>query len=408
VCGRWLRAGERVWNPGTLVEPFPALAMAFPPVPAYGFGEPLRVRGLADSLAGPSTAAVADEILLDGPGRIRALLSVGGNPVAAWPDQLKVVEALDELELLVQVDPWMSATARRAHYVIAPKLSLEMPAMTSLFDMLPAYAPGFGWQQPHAQYTPAVVEPPEGADLIAEWELFFGLAQRMGLDLTIRAIDMNGPTGEAMALPTEVKPSDDDIFALLTRKARVPLDEVKRHPHGATFPSEIVVEAKSPDWEHRLDVGNPQMLSDLAAMLEPAASQVTLEDGHPFRLISRRMHTRYNSGGHGLETLEARDPTNPAFLHPDDLERLGLATGEVVEIRSPRASVRAVAAADPTLRTGLVSMAHAWGDAPDGDGDPRTTGASTARLSDVDGPFDRYSGQPVMSGIPVAIQPVRD
>ena len=119
----------------------------------------------------------ADEILAGGDGQIRALLSVGGNPVAAWPDQLKTIEALDSLELLVHVDPFMSATARRAQYIIAPKLSLEMPSMTSLFDMLSAYAPGYGWNQPHAQYTPAVVDPPAGSDLIAEWELFFGLAQ---------------------------------------------------------------------------------------------------------------------------------------------------------------------------------------------------------------------------------------
>lgn len=407
VCGRWLRAGEKVWNPGTLVEPFPAVAMAFPPVQAYGFGEPLRVRGLADTLAGPSTAAVADEILLDGPGRIRALLSVGGNPVAAWPDQLKVTAALDRLELLVQVDPWMSATAKRAHYVIAPKLSLEMPAMTSLFDMLPAYAPGFGWPQPYAQYTPAIVEPPAGSDVIAEWELFFGLARRMRLDLEIRAIDMNGPTGQAFPLPTDVVPSDDALFALLTSKARVPLEEVKRHPHGAIFPSDVVVAPKYEGWDHRLDLANAQMLDDVRGVAnDGSGDRASWADArHPFRLISRRMHSRYNSGGHSLARLRAEDETNPAFMHPLDLDELGIMSGEVVEVRSRRGSIRAVVEADETLRRGLVSMSHAWGDAPDHDGDARTTGASTARLSDVDDAFDRYSGQPVMSNIPVAVVP---
>ena len=407
VCGRWLRAGERVWNPGTLVEPFPAMAMAFPPVPAYGYGEPLRVRGLADSLAGPSTAAVADEILLDGPGRIRALLSVGGNPVAAWPDQLKVIEALDKLELLVQVDPFMSATARRAHYVIPPKLSLEMPAMTSLFDMLPAYAPGFGWQQPYAQYTPAVVDPPPGSDVISEWELFFGLARRMGLELQLRPIDMNGPTGPAYPLPTDTAPTDDELFALLTRNARVPLDEVKRHPHGAIFPSDIVVSPKEPGWEHRLDLGNAQMLADLRSVAAQSsgdrASWATPE--FPYRLVSRRMHSRYNSGGHTVGRLQSEDSTNPAFMHPDDLADLGLASGDLVQLVSARATIPAVVEPDDSLRRGLVSMTHAWGDAPDLDQDVRTRGGATARLSDVEDAYDPYSGQPVMSNIPVAVRP---
>lgn len=410
VCGRWLRAGEPVWNPGTLVEPFPAMAMAFPPVPAYGYGQQLRVRGLTDTLAGPSTAAVADEILLEGEGQIRALLSCGGNPVAAWPDQLKVIDALDELELLVQVDPWMSATARRAHYVIAPKLSLEMPAMTSLFDMLPAYAPGFGWQKPHAQYTPAIVEPPPGADVIAEWELFFGLAQRMGLALQLRAIDMNGPAGEALPLAMDRYPSDDDLFELLTRKARVPLDEVKRHPHGAIFPSDIVVAPKDAGWEHRLDIGNAQMLADLAVVAteEHGDRSSWAGDAYPFRLISRRLHTRYNSGGHTLPRLAAENPTNPAFMHPDDLAALGVRPGNLVEIASKRATILGVVEADDTLRRGLVSMTHAWGDGPERDHEVRTNGGATARLSAVDDAFDPYSGQPVMSNIPVAVRPVPD
>jgi anaerobic selenocysteine-containing dehydrogenase len=406
ICGRWLRAGERVWNPGTLVEPFPAMAMAFPPVAAYGYGEPLRVRGLADTLAGPSTAAVPDEILLEGPGQIRALLSVGGNPVAAWPDQLKVIAALERLDLLVQVDPWMSATARRADYVIAPKLSLEMPAMTSLFDMLPAYAPGFGWPRPYAQYTPAIVEPPPGADVIAEWELLFGLAQRLGLQLELRPIDMNGPAGESFPLDMTRSPTDDALFELLTRNARVPLDEVKRHPHGAVFEADIVVAGKEAGWEHRLDVGNAQMMADLMAFGggTGAASSRWATDERPFRLISRRMHTRYNSGGHTIPRLRDQDPTNPAFMHPDDLLELGVRDGDVVELASGRASILGVARADDTLRRGLVSMSHAWGDGPELDEQVRSIGGATARLSDVDDTYDPYSGQPIMSNIPVSVR----
>ena len=59
------------------------------PFPSYGFEPKLRVRGLGDTLVGPSTAAIADEILEPGEGQIRALISCGGNPLAAWPDQLQ-------------------------------------------------------------------------------------------------------------------------------------------------------------------------------------------------------------------------------------------------------------------------------------------------------------------------------
>jgi anaerobic selenocysteine-containing dehydrogenase len=130
LCGRWLRAGERVPNPGALLPAARAKAQPVAPTAGWGFGERLRVRGLADTAAGLPTAALADEILLPGEGRVRALFCLGGNPMAAWPDQLKTDAAMRALDLLVTFDIKMSATAKLAHYVIAPRLSLEQPGMS--------------------------------------------------------------------------------------------------------------------------------------------------------------------------------------------------------------------------------------------------------------------------------------
>ena len=105
-----------------------------------------------------------------------------------------------------------------------------------------------------------------------------------------------------------------------------------------------------------------------------------------------------------MPALVARDSTNPAYMHPDDLETLGVVDGEVVEVSSGRATILGVARADESLRRGLVSMTHAWGDAPDGDADVRSGGGPTARLADLDDAYDPYSGQPVMSNIPVSVR----
>ena len=52
LCGRWLKAGERVPNPGVLGPSFAPLAQANAPWPAWGYGEKLRVRGLTDAACG--------------------------------------------------------------------------------------------------------------------------------------------------------------------------------------------------------------------------------------------------------------------------------------------------------------------------------------------------------------------
>jgi len=109
-------------------------------------------------------------ILLPGEGQVRALISCAGNPVAAFPDQRKTVAAMRALDLLVQIDPWMSATARVAHYVIAPRLALETQGVSLMYDYDAPQGVAAGPVYAAAHYTPAIVDPPRGSQLIDEWE----------------------------------------------------------------------------------------------------------------------------------------------------------------------------------------------------------------------------------------------
>src|SRR3989442_631841 len=92
-------------------------------------------RSSRSPLSSSPNAAAADEMLLEGEGRIRALLSCGGNPMLAWPDQIRTRNAFEQLDLLVQIDTSMSATAEMADYVIAAKRAFEMPGFNVLADI---------------------------------------------------------------------------------------------------------------------------------------------------------------------------------------------------------------------------------------------------------------------------------
>ena len=404
LCGRWQRAGEPIPNPGVLLPPTRAKAQPAAPRPGWGFGEKLRVRGFADTAAGLPTAALADEILLEGEGRVRALFSLGGNPLAAWPDQLKTRRALERLDLNVTLDIKLSATARLADYVIAPKLSLEVPGMTLPPETLTPFA--MGYSVPWGQYSPAVSEPPEGSDLIEDWELFYGLARHMDLPLRVVSAYSWGPEAaepETFDLDMREKPTTDELFEALTAGSRVPLAEVKRHPHGAVFPDPAaVVEPPDPGFEARLDLANPVMLDELA---EVDAEPDERETGYGFRLVSRRLPDVHNSAGRDIPRLVRKWSYNPAFMHPDDLRALGLESGDAVEIESGHASILGVVEAAPDVRPGVVSMPHAFGDAPERDAELREIGSNTGRLTPVDREYDPYSGIPRMSAIPVHVRP---
>jgi anaerobic selenocysteine-containing dehydrogenase len=410
ICGQWSRAGEPVPQPGTGAAPFPAIAQAAPPRAGYGYGQKLRVRNLANCDGGLQASALAEEILMEGEGQVRALLSVGGNPAAAIPDQLLNVRALEQLELLVHVDIKLSATASLADYVIASKVPLEMPGMTLTQDLITFYAAGMGYRDAYAQYTPPIARPPAGSEVVEEWEFFYGLAQRMGLPLAIRPSSMTGGSSDAepVALDMDQKPDTEEIFRILTRDARVPLDEVKRHPHGAFFPEPAVTVAeREPGWTGRLDVGNPEMMADLEAVARAleGLEENEMEGVYPYRLVCRRLLHTYNSNGQDLEQLRRKWAYNPAFMHPQDLDREGLAGGDLVEISSKTGSILGIVQPDETLRKGLVSMPHAFGGLPgQQDKKVREWGTNPGRLLRVDDSVDRYTGQPRMSNVPVRVR----
>lgn len=404
VCGRWLRAGDRVLNPGALSTPMTYKAQANPRRAAYGFGTELRVRGLRDSTAGLPTAALAEEMILEGEGRVRALVCVGGNPVNAWPDQQRTLEALEAADLVVTIDTRMSETARHADYVIATRMPFEMAGMTLLVDNQSILQPGYGFPGPFAAATPALVDPPAGSELIEDWELFHGLARRMGIGLAI------GNKRGLQPIDPERKPTSEELFRAMTDGSRIPLDDVAAVEGGAVFEGEpVYVAPKDPGCDTRLDVGNAEMMADLGALAEsaivsPSASDATSAAApRGFRLISRRTAEVYNSTGVELAGEVSGRPFNPAFLCPQDVAALGLAPGDEIALVSDHGRIPAIVEIDRHLRPGLVSMAHGWGGAPDRDPEVRSLGGNTNRLASTDAAWDRYTGIPVMSNLPVDV-----
>jgi len=399
LCGYWLRDGDRVRHPGALVTTIRPRAQVAPHAPAYGFGVDLGVRNLAMTAGGLPTAALPDLMLGKGKNRVRAMISCGGNPVAAWPDQRKTIDAMKALKLLVQIDPWMSATARMADYVIAPKIWLEVPGTTQVLDWLTRYGTGYGQADPYAQYSPALVDPPEGSDLIEEWEFYYDLARAMGLPLAISP--GIGPDMPPLPLDMARKPSTDDVLATLCTGSRVPLETVKAQVSGAIYEGAPVhVAPAEPDASERFRLADPDMLKDLADY----AARGPDPESRKFRLLCRRMMHVYNSAFVGALPASARQ-YNPVFLHPDDMTSLGLNDGDVVDIVSAEASIPGIAHADDKLRRSTVSMSFGFGALPDDEDAFRSIGSNTTLLLSNDKVFDRYSGQPLMTNIPVDIRP---
>lgn len=406
LCGRWRRAGERVANPGVLANLPPWKAQAAPPYPAFGLEPKLRVRDLGNTACGLPTAALAEEILLEGSGQIRALVCVGGNPMMAFPDQARVDEALQKLDLLVVLEPQRTATTRYADFVIAPKLTLETPAITIQTEGTGPMGIGWGFPVPWAQYTAAVTDPPVESDVLEDWQFFYRLAREMGVALRVACGSgmwrPGDPRPPRAFLDMEAEPTSDELLEILTQASPVPLAEIRRHPRGGLFERDVRVAPRDSDCEVRLELADPLMMRELS---EVARESIPVESGElPFRLVSRRIPNIMNSSGREIAGLTRHGAHNPAYMNPEDLVELEIAEGAIIEISSGHATILGVAEAEADLRRGVISMAHGFGEAPGYDGDVRALGSNTGRLTNSTFDFERYTGMPRMSAIPVGVR----
>lgn len=336
VCGRFQREGDLATGNAVLGADVAPRAEVAPPDRTWERGYQTRLG--AGLLRGEvPTNTMCDEILAPGADRLRALVVWGGNPVVALPDSDKALRALSSLDLLVTIDTRMSETARIADYVIAPTMTYERADNT--VNLEPYFA------HPYAMATEAIVAPPPG--VIEDWQFFWLLGKAMGKQMTLAGRDLD----------MEVMPRSADLLALLAAHGRVPLAEVAAAPHGFAAPPRKtrVAPAREEARCNRLELLPGDVHAELESMLAEASEPPEGE----FRLAVRRMRELMNSLGREIDRLP-RQPFNPAFLNPSEMERLDLAEDSPVRISSAHGSVLAQARSDETVRPGVVAMTHCW------------------------------------------------
>lgn len=391
VCGRFRRAGQKavvdMINP-----PDPIHAEAISPPRMYRNYPPSRIRGVGmlgfDRLA----STLAEEILTPGEGQIRAMFVSGSNPAVCLPDQKKAVEALRDLELLVVMDPYLSATAKLADYVLPPTMMYERPD-------LPIAVPGFNiGTETWSQYAEPVIPPPEGSDLVEDWYPYWAIAKRLDLKMQFTGVELDFGVNQP--------PTTEEMLEIRARGGRVNLGQLqadlKAYPAGRIYdhPSQIVQPAR-PGASGRFDVMPEDVAQEIADFLGSELAQAARpEGGHSHLMISRRMNRVMNSLGNNLQATLKRDPANPAYMHPSELDALGLAPGDRVEIASEHGRIETVAQPDKAVRRGVVSIAHCWGGLPGEEG----PGANTNLLIAADRHLAGINMMPRMSAVPVNVR----
>ena len=141
-----------------------------------------RVSGAPEVMGELPITCLAEEIQTPGPGQVRALIAVAGNPALSAPNGARMRQALQGLEFMLSLDIYLNETSRHAD-VILPGLS---PLEEFHYDV--AFAQ-LSWRN-QARCSEPVFEP--APDHPPEWQTLLRLAaivQGHGARADVLALD---------------------------------------------------------------------------------------------------------------------------------------------------------------------------------------------------------------------------
>ncbi|MFO6398098.1 molybdopterin oxidoreductase family protein, partial [Pseudomonas aeruginosa] len=344
-----------------------------------------RVSGLPEYGGELPVAALAEEILGEGEGQVRALVTVAGNPVLSTPNGRRLEQALDGLEFMLSIDLYINETTRYADLILPPTAPLEHDHYDTTFNVFAV--------RNVTRFNEAVLPRPEGA--LHDWEIFVGLARafaaRNGLELK--------PTLE----PQQMIDLGLRAGAYGDRSEhRLSLATLREHPHGIDLgPLRPNLAPRLKTVGQRIQAAPPLFVDDLqrfAAQPLPASDQLLL--------IGRRHVRSNNSWMHNYHRLVKGKPRHQLLMHPRDLEGRGLVDGQRVGVRSRVGSVEVEVAASSEMMPGVVSLPHGWGHARPGVQlaiARAQAGASANDLTD-ERHLDLLSGNAALNGLPVEVE----
>jgi anaerobic selenocysteine-containing dehydrogenase len=354
---------------------------------------------------------LADEILTEGAGQVRALFVTGGNPLITMANAGRLREAFKKLELLVVLDIYQNETASLAHYVLPCTSPMQRPDLPFIFPLM------LGLQtKPYLQATREIVAP-EGEQR-DEATIYLDLCRASGIKLfdsrvaqktleAARAVYSLAHRDRQPSIPQEA------ILSLLLRStgqggfARLltePHGRLRAAHEGADFLGKRMVTA-----DGLVDLAPPALMEQAAKLEADFERELASMRAGTLKLITRRAVTTHNSWTHNIEEFVAADRrTNYLYLHPDDAARAGLAEGGIADVESATATVRVPVKLHADLMPGTVALPHGWGH-------QHARGLSVAggtegvnvNLLAADGPeaLEKVSGMAHLTGIPVQVRP---
>jgi anaerobic selenocysteine-containing dehydrogenase len=397
-----------------------------------------RVRGLPETFGELPVSALAEEMETPGEGQVRALVTIGGNPVVSTPNAGRLESAIEQLDFQLAVDIYVNETTSHADVILPGPEPLEKEHFDIAFYQLSV--------RNVVNFSPPVSE--YGGP--AEWQLFLrlaGIAAGQGSDADLDAFDdlvIGTLVQRELALPgsrvagrepaeliEQLAPRRGPLRALdfLVRvgpwgdafganPGGLTLETLERNPHGVDLgPLEPRIPEVLRTPSGKIELAPPDIVADverLRAGLERGRNGGTRNRAHPAEpgasglvLIGRRQLRSNNSWMHNLPALVKGKDRCTLHIHPADAGRLGLEDGGRALVSSAAGRIEAPVELTDAIMPGVVSIPHGWGHGAPGVRmrvASEHAGVNSNVLAD-ETQVDVPSGNAVLNGIPVEVAP---
>ena len=354
-----------------------------------------RVRKLPGFASEFPVSALAEEMLTEGEGQIKALILGASNPVLTTPNGNQMDKAIGQLDFVLAIDFFLNESTRHADVILPPVTALERDHYDVVFHKFAI--------RNSAKFSPAIFEPAQ--DSRTDWQIYLALAERMD--------KLNGKDSSQYAELAKTEPTG--VVDNLLRNGRYAKGEhnlsiktLLDKPHGvdlgplqANLPEGIFHQDKLIHLEFDYFMGDLKRLEQHFFAPDSAAAASLV-------LIGRRHLKSNNSWLHNSARLVKGKNRCTAQIHPEDAAKAQIDQGQQIKVSSRVGQITIEAEITDHIMPGVISIPHGWGHNKKGtrwSTAEKHAGVSANDLTD-EMLLDELSGNAVLNGVPVTIEAV--
>ena len=294
-----------------------------------------RVRKLSEFMGELPVAALAEEMLTEGEGQIKAFITSCGNPVLSTPNGGQLDKALEKLDFMVSIDFYVNETTRHASIILPPATNLESSHYDLIFNTFAV--------RNTTKYSEPLFAKGEGARY--DWEIFQELVHRL-----------EGKDGRFAPEKPEVKLE----LALAFGKYGLTLEKLKENPHGIDLGElQPCLPERLLTADNRINLAPEILVKDLDRLKRDAERIGDKE--FPFSLIGRRHLRDCNSWMHSSEILMKGKNRCTLLINSTDAEAFSFTDGQTVRVVSRVGAVELPLEVTENIARGVVSIPHGYG-----------------------------------------------